>query len=111
MTAFIVPFLTPCEGGRRARSRGAPGCPSRLHDLAALGGAVLCGAGFGEALALAGVLPLAGVVGALAGALALAGIRPAALHGVGGKGCRGKGGGREDRGRGGNQRALVHGVL
>ena len=41
------------------------------------------GAGLGEALALAGILALAGVGRALAGALALAGVRAAALHTVG----------------------------
>src|SRR6266404_2012090 len=52
-----------------------------LNDLATLLGAV-SGAQLDEALALAGVLALARVVGALAGTVPLAGVDPRALHHV-----------------------------
>ena len=52
-----------------------------LESLAALGRAVGAVLGLGEALALAGILPLAGVARALAGALSLAGVGAAAMDG------------------------------
>src|SRR4029078_11121362 len=77
-----------------------PSSPERptfaLEDFAALLSALQRRAGFGEALALAGVLPLAGVRGAVAGALALAGVGAAAFHAGRKGGGRCKGGGRED---------------
>src|SRR5437868_6326805 len=61
-------------------------------DLAALGRA-LGGARFDPALALAGILALAGVAGLLARALALAGIEADAMHlGIVGAGAGGAGG-------------------
>src|SRR5882762_2577598 len=78
-----------------------------LHHLAALGRAVLGIGGFGEALALAGILSLAGAAGALAGALSLAGVGAGALHTVS-KGRGSNGAGREDGGGGRDQRTLVH---
>src|SRR5882724_6095133 len=72
-----------------------------LNDLATLLGAV-SGAQLDEALALAGVLALARVVGALAGTVPLAGVDPRALHHVAARlvGRPDRDGPRQDEGRG-----------
>ena len=94
------------------RLRSAPVDPSRSRlavDHGTAGGRAGLRAGLlDEALALAGVLALAGRVGRLAGALALAGVRGAALH----AGCerrRREARGGEDRNGSGDQHTLVHG--
>src|SRR5690349_13306759 len=59
----------------------APTTPERrLLPRLRLGGIALGLGHFQEALALAGVHPLAGIVGGLAGRLALAGVDPRTLH-------------------------------
>src|SRR5204863_3776419 len=66
-----------------------------------------------KAVALAGVLALAGIAGALAGALALAGVggHALALRGVGrGRSRRDDGAGQEQRGGGGSQRGTGLGI-
>src|SRR5262249_54067933 len=78
-----------------------------LEDFAPLGGAVGGALRVGETLALAGVLALAGIVGALASALALAGVGAAAVDAFGKRG-RGEGAGCEDRRRCNHEIALVH---
>src|SRR5262249_28045815 len=83
--------------GEGVRWSGRPAVRSSLKDLAALLGAILRGAGFGEALSLAGVLPLAGIGRALARAVALAGVGAATFHAIGECGRGHEGGGREDR--------------
>src|SRR5262249_27396545 len=90
---------------RRAATPATTRCVS--EDLAALGGALPRGAGLGEALAVAGVLALAGVAGALAGALALAGVGAAAFHTLRMSGGD-EGAGSEDRRGGRDQLALGH---
>src|SRR6185312_15473597 len=61
-----------------------------------------------EALALAGILALAGVGRALARALALAGVGAVALHAAICVRRRGEGAGSEDRSSGGDQCTLGH---
>src|SRR5690606_27848221 len=89
-----------------------------LLETAACGAALLR-RGFGEALALAGVLALAGIVRALAGAVALAGVGADAMAGLGGRGFGGlrhrrgqeNGGGGNRHGEAGKGLGLsVHGI-
>src|SRR5258708_38060357 len=106
-------------GGSLIRGRsGCPGYPGHpqivasgwkgLENLAARSGAGRGVLGFGEALALAGILALAGGRrAAFAGALALAGVGATALDAVG-VGGRGEGAGGEDPSSSRNQRTLFH---
>src|SRR4051812_29424165 len=81
---------------------GIPGPDPARPDLGrrelALGGSAFVLGHFREALALAGVLSLAGVRGALAGALALAGIGADALTFAGGVGHGRHGGAGQEQG-------------
>src|SRR5579883_846228 len=97
---------TPEEAAGGCAQWGDPPAVA-LHHLAALGGAVGSAGHLGEALALAGILALAGVGRALARALALAGVGAVTLHAFGMRRGDERAGG-EQRGSGGDQCTLGH---
>src|SRR5215470_14071707 len=87
--------MAPLYSGKSTGAAGLPGRPCPL---------------VGPSLALAGILALARIGGALAGALALAGVDAAALHAIGVR-RGGESAGRKDRDGRGDDGALGHDVL